>query len=220
MDPYLTDVLACPRCGPSFGLVLRADVMERGRVRRGSLGCPNCRDVFPIENGFADLRAPPRGDLGPGLAGSKSGEAPPAGLVPLALAALLGLENPNPSTVALIGNATALGVELASIVPACAVVGIDDALRLWPFSQFWSRMTTGPALSFRSLALRGVAVDGRLGVPWAREALRVSAPGAKVVVTNADRPATGMRRWLSSLGAELHLDGRVAVTEVSRPSLP
>ena len=61
MNVVLTDHLVCPRCGPPFGLVLLArDVRDR-RVRQGEFGCPNCRDRFPVEGGFADLRPPPRG---------------------------------------------------------------------------------------------------------------------------------------------------------------
>lgn len=55
----LTDLLTCPRCGPSFGLVLLVDQVEERRVRRGWLGCPNCRHDYPIENGAADLRRDP-----------------------------------------------------------------------------------------------------------------------------------------------------------------
>jgi uncharacterized protein YbaR (Trm112 family) len=55
----LTDLLTCPRCGPGFGLVLLVDEVEQRRVQRGWLGCPNCRQDFPVENGVADLRSEP-----------------------------------------------------------------------------------------------------------------------------------------------------------------
>ena len=76
MQLLLTDRLACPRCGPGFGLVLLADRMVDRRVHEGTLGCPNCRDSFTVHAGFADLRAPPRGALQPGLAGPDPARTP------------------------------------------------------------------------------------------------------------------------------------------------
>ncbi len=79
MNVLLTDHLVCPRCGPPFGLVLLArDVRDR-RVRRGELGCSNCRDAFPVKNGFADLRPPPRDPppLEPGGGASGAGGRAP-----------------------------------------------------------------------------------------------------------------------------------------------
>ncbi len=61
MNIGLVDHLVCPRCGPPFGLVLLAHDVQDHRVRAGEFGCPNCRDRFPVEGGFADLRPPPRG---------------------------------------------------------------------------------------------------------------------------------------------------------------
>ncbi len=55
----LTDLLTCPRCGPPFGLVLLVEEVEERRVKRGWLGCPNCRHDYPVENGVADLRRDP-----------------------------------------------------------------------------------------------------------------------------------------------------------------
>jgi uncharacterized protein YbaR (Trm112 family) len=55
----LTDLLTCPRCGPDFGLVLLVHEVEERRVMRGWLGCPNCRNDFPVQNGVADLRREP-----------------------------------------------------------------------------------------------------------------------------------------------------------------
>ncbi|MDE2985426.1 MAG: hypothetical protein OXU69_12040, partial [Gemmatimonadota bacterium] len=65
MNVTLTDHLVCPRCGPPFGLVLLAREVRDRRVCEGEFGCPNCRDRFPVEGGFGDLRPPPRG-VGPG----------------------------------------------------------------------------------------------------------------------------------------------------------
>lgn len=61
----LTDLFACPRCGPGFGLVLLVHEVEGGRVIRGWLGCPNCRHDYPVDNGVADLRLEPDAPVHP-----------------------------------------------------------------------------------------------------------------------------------------------------------
>ncbi|MDE2753719.1 MAG: hypothetical protein OXI83_14170, partial [Gemmatimonadota bacterium] len=63
MNVTLTDHLVCPRCGPPFGLILLAHRVRDRRVQRGEFGCANCRDRFPVEDGFGDLRPPPRGTV-------------------------------------------------------------------------------------------------------------------------------------------------------------
>ncbi len=55
----LTDLLACPRCGPDHGLVLLVDEVQDRRVRNGRLGCPNCRTDYRVRDGVADLRLAP-----------------------------------------------------------------------------------------------------------------------------------------------------------------
>ncbi|KPK62299.1 MAG: hypothetical protein AMS21_07825 [Gemmatimonas sp. SG8_38_2] len=52
----LTDLLTCPTCGPKHGLVLLVQEVEDRRVRTGWLGCPNCRNDYPVNDGVADLR--------------------------------------------------------------------------------------------------------------------------------------------------------------------
>jgi uncharacterized protein YbaR (Trm112 family) len=52
----LTDLLTCPRCGPAHGLVLLVEEVEERRVSSGWLGCPNCRNDYPVVDFVADLR--------------------------------------------------------------------------------------------------------------------------------------------------------------------
>ena len=56
MHIVLTDVLACPRCGPQFGLILLADRVDDRRVLEGVLGCPNCREKYAVRAGLGLLR--------------------------------------------------------------------------------------------------------------------------------------------------------------------
>lgn len=181
MHLLLTDRLTCPRCGPTFGLILLADRLESRRVLEGVLGCPNCRDGFPVVAGFGDLRAPPRGELGEGLAG------PPAEPSPEEadrLTALLGVVG-GPGTVVLVGEPARVGGRVAEALDPVQVVGVDPDLARWPETAGMSRLAAAPGLPFFSSTIRAVALDGRLGDPWTSEAARVVVPKGRVVVVHA-----------------------------------
>ena len=45
----LSEVLACPRCGPPQVMVAVVHESVGHRVTRGFLGCPTCDSRFPIE---------------------------------------------------------------------------------------------------------------------------------------------------------------------------
>ena len=185
MHLLLTDRLSCPRCGPAFGLILLADRMEERRVLDGTLGCPNCRDGFPVCDGFGDLRAPPRGELPGGRAGAP-------GSTDLASAerlwALLGVAE-GPGTLLLVGSAARLAAAVAERTPGVEVVARDADMASWPEAPRVSRMAARPGIPFVSRTLRGVGVDGALGARWLEEAARVAAPLARVVVTDAPADA-------------------------------
>ena len=209
MHLLLTDRLTCPRCGPSFGLILLADRMDERRVVSGSLGCPNCRDRFRVADGFADLRAPPRGELGDGLVGPtgpggvvEASVLPGAGVTTEAspaeaerLAALLGVPH-GPGTLALVGEPARHGPAIAASIEDVQVVGIDPDLRSWPDRPGFSRLVSAPGIPFFSGVLRGVAVDARLGPAWVEEAARVAASMARVVVVQAGEEMAPMLQAL------------------------
>lgn len=181
MHLLLTDRLACPRCGPEFGLILLADRMQERRVVDGTLGCPNCRDGFPVRDGFGDLRAPPRGELPAGRAGEPApadpGEAD-------RLTALLGVVE-GPGTLLLVGSPARVAAAVAERVQGVEVVALDADMARWPDAPRVSRMASRPGIPFFSRTLRGVAVDGALGARWLAEAGRVAARLSRVVVVGA-----------------------------------
>ena len=180
--------------------------MDEGGVLDGSLGCSNCRDTFPVRNGFGDLRAPPRGAIETGFAGPpRNGDAgnghgngcdpgDPGDIGPLALQALLGISG-GAGTVALLGAPAALGEHLATAMTDVQVVGIDPDLARWPSSASWSRLVARPGLPFRSGTLRAVALDGRLGVSWAKDALRACLQRGRLVFVGAEPP---VRAWIEA----------------------
>lgn len=179
MELLLTDRLACPRCGPEFGLILRADRMESRRVHEGVIGCPNCRDAFPVDSGFVDLRPPPRGPVEEWPdADEHSGEELER------IVALLGIPR-GPGTVALIGGPARFAGEVAAAVEGLQVAAISPAAAAWKDVADVSRLVAGPALPFFSRMLRGVVLDGRLDPALLSEAARVIGSGSRVVVLHA-----------------------------------
>ena len=163
-------------------MILLADRLENRRVIEGSLGCPNCRDRFPIEEGFGDLRPPPR---------STDGDAPeiesPASPPAIEVAALLGLSDGSGS-VALIGDMAGHATELSALVRGVEFIGIAPGLRGWEEREGVSRMTAGIVLPFSSGSLRGVGLfaDGDAsmagGASMAGELSRVVATAGRIAV--------------------------------------
>ncbi|MDZ7780866.1 MAG: hypothetical protein U5R14_13175 [Gemmatimonadota bacterium] len=183
MHLLLTDRLSCPRCGPEFGLILLADRLEDRRVLHGTLGCPNCRDAFPVRDGFGDLRAPPRREMPEGLAGMPGGEGE-ADTDADKVIALLGVTQ-GPGTLALVGAPSRHARALADRVDDVHVLAIDPDQKMWPESNGVSRLMATPGLPVYSLSLRGIAIDGRLGSELLAEAARVVVPKGRVVVVHA-----------------------------------
>ena len=134
MHLVLTDRLTCVRCGPTFGLILLADELQERRVIRGSLGCPNCRERYEIEAGFADLRVAPRHELTPRAGrwphmrapGEGDEAALEAGVEATTLRQLLGMGE-GPGYTLLVGRAAAWAARLAEGLPDGAEVVALDA---------------------------------------------------------------------------------------------
>jgi hypothetical protein len=191
-------------------LILIADRLENRRVIEGSLGCPNCRDRFPVEGGFGDLRPPPRStpDEVPDV-------APPASPSALEVAALLGLTD-GPGNVALIGDVAGHATALAGLVPGIEFIGIAPGLRGWEEGEGVSRLNAGASLPFSNGSLRGVGLVAEdsltaAGKPSAAsrpsiaaELTRVVARDGRIAVWGAAGPTAGpaVREWEDALKAE------------------
>ncbi|MDE0899738.1 MAG: hypothetical protein OSA81_12025 [Longimicrobiales bacterium] len=183
MHLLLTDLLTCPRCGPSFGLILLTNQMLDRRVRSGTLGCPNCRDSFEIQDGFADLRHPPRSVL-PKESGHTLPVAPHGRSAPAEadkIVALLGIER-GPGSVVMAGRSAAYAYHLAARVEDLAVVAFGEVTRFWTDAGTVSRVASAPGLPFFSRKMRGIVVDGSLGLAVIHEAARICAPFGRVIV--------------------------------------
>jgi uncharacterized protein YbaR (Trm112 family) len=213
----LTDALTCPRCGPDFGLLVLSDRMEERRVIEGSLGCPNCRSSYPIRNAAADLRAAPSASA----EATASTESPDPVAVdgdaeaPVRLAALMGLAGA--SGLAMVsGPGARHAAAVSALVPELEVVAVTDRPVDAEREPGVSRLAAGDALPFRDGALRAAALTGAAGDARLREALRVLAAGARLVVDPADA-RTAER--LQALGAEVLLaqEGVVVARAPGRP---
>jgi hypothetical protein len=187
MHLLLTDRLTCPRCGPSFGLILLADRLEERRVLEGTFGCPNCRDQLPVHAGFGDLRAPPRGAPPEGRVGDPDVRPEDAGEAERLLA-LVGVTQ-GPGTIVLVGAPARHARSFVERIEGIHVVGSDSDLVDWPDATGVSRMMAGDAIPLHSRSMRGAAVDGRMGAKVVEEAARVVAPRGRVVVVHAEEEA-------------------------------
>jgi hypothetical protein len=199
----VTDRATCARCGPGFGLILLADRVEERRVLEGELGCPNCRERYPIVGGWADLRPPPRGGLPPAPGPGASSDPEEA----FRLGALLGVE-PGPGFLLLAGSAAGASERLAAMLEGIEVVALDPGLRHTPEVPGVSRVEVGHGIPFRPATFRGVALEGDWIRTHLEEAIRVLRPPGRLVLL---RPGPGDAGRLEEAGMELFLVSGKAV---------
>jgi len=188
MHILLTDITTCPVCGPTHGLILRADTMIDRRVRAGALGCPNCRRQYRIDEGVADLIAEGAADPVPAAVPAEYGAD-----MPVRIAALLGLDRA--SGFALIaGPAARFAGEVARLAPEFEIVG--DAAHAQAADGV-SRMLSGPGIPFYAEKLRGVWLSGASAAMRIAEGARVLHPLGRLVVQPAPLDA---RERLADVG--------------------
>lgn len=200
MHLLLTDRLTCTRCGPSFGLILFAERIDERRVIEGSLGCPNCRDRYPIRGGIGDLRPQPRAALPDAAPGPDTTEADRELVAAVAAAMGLGVGGGN---ALLATGAADLARGLADTLEEMEFVVTDPAARGWPEERGVSRLVAEPTLPFFDGTVRGAAIAAAsLDEGRAAEIARVLAPRHRLVVLDPD-------------GAVASLVQRVGLTELT-----
>ena len=206
MHILLTDLLTCPRCGPGFGLILLGDRIENRRVLEGVLGCPNCRERYPVRKGFGDLRAPPRSSLPAVLPPAPADDEETVTRV----AALLGVRE-GPGYLVLAGPVARAAPALAGLLERVEVVTMAPELREWKEEEGVSRLTASPGLPFQSRRIRGVFLDGPSGASFLEEAVRVVGPGGRIVVRGGEG---GGRKTLEEGGLEVLVEEEETVVAV------
>ena len=184
MNPQLTERLLCPRCGPGFGLVLRADRVADGRVLDGFLGCSNCRVLYPVAGGVADLRHPPRSRSHRRARGVRPpARADAAEAETLRLAALIGVAR-GPALIAVAGDLAARASELASLLPDVEVVALAHRFGFSP-PPGASYLMASERLPLRDGSLAGIGLTGSWAELLLGEATRCLARDGRIVLLGA-----------------------------------
>ncbi|MCY4646632.1 MAG: hypothetical protein OXE73_07145 [Gammaproteobacteria bacterium] len=183
MNPQLTERLICPRCGPRFGLVLRADQVEEGSVVDGFLGCSNCRVLYPVARGVADLRHPPRSRTHRRARAVPPPTADASAPETLRLAALIGVAR-GPALIAVAGNLAGRASGLASLLPDVEVVALAPRFDFRPPGGA-SWLMASQRLPLRDGSLAGIALAGSWAEPLLDDAARCLAPAGRIVLLGA-----------------------------------
>jgi hypothetical protein len=198
MHLLVTDRLACPHCGPRFGLVLVADRLENRRVLEGFFGCANCQARYPVRSGFGDLRVAPGTIQGMGKSGPA--EATPRGEAATGeagtLAALLGL-TAGSGFLLITGRSVRHASELSRMGEGFEILAAHLELAHSAEQEGVSRMAMGDQFPFRSASLRGVVLEGRSGLDALPEGVRVMTPGSRLVLVD---PPAGGREGMEEAG--------------------
>ena len=172
----LTDHLRCvAEHDESYVVLLPDEVVDRS-VRRGTLGCPVCGEVYHIRDGVLEAG---------GVPAPADGEEVPAGD---ALAALAGLGGPGGYMV-LTGAAGRRWEEVSAAVPGVHLVLVNPPADVREARGM--SVLRGSRLPLQSRSMRAVVLGAPHGgdPAWVEEAARVVLPGLRVVGHGA-APAT------------------------------
>lgn len=178
-----------------------ADRVADRRVRDGFLGCPNCRERYPVRGGLVDLRLPGQEVLLEPEAVAEPG-ARAGGEAAVRLAALMGVGEG--SGVALIvGRGARHAAGVASLVPGLEVAVLGGGVEDWGEGAGVSRVVSGGGLPFRSGGLGAVALTGESAVSLEAEGARVVGLGGRLVLDGA---AAGAVERLRAAGLTVLVD--------------
>jgi uncharacterized protein YbaR (Trm112 family) len=182
MHIELTEMLRCPETHPEGMLVLSTGEMLGRMVRSGLVGCPVCRNEYPIRDGIVDFTGSgERGAVPDRTATSPAPRSPlPAPDAPT-IQALLELSGPG-GFVVLLGAGARHAVGLAALMPGIHFIGINVPPDLEELPVL-SLLRSERGVPLRKSIARGVVVGVDLGAePWLLEAERVLLRGRRVVV--------------------------------------
>lgn len=201
MHILLTDILTCPRCGPGFGLILRADRAEERCVLAGMLGCSNCREKYEIHDGIVDFGAAPESI-------SPSADAAAA----VRLAGIMGVTE-GPAFLMLAGPASAHAAAIAQMVEEVEVLTIGAAAAADDGPGINRIYAGGPQLPIASGRVAAVALSGTAATALLDEGARTVSPLGRLVLDPAPPDAAqklqrhGMRIAAQQDGAAVALRG-------------
>jgi hypothetical protein len=185
----LVDALRCPVDHGDTWLVASIAEWSGRHIMRGTLGCPICQAVYPVEGGAADFT----GSAGDGDAGKRA-SAPPADEASLLrLAAQLDLRESG-GIVLLAGGYAAMASALEAVTAAhyVAMAGPGDPASLTAPEDVLLRIRD--RLPFAAGSVRAVAIEGMLlHALDAGEIARVLRAGGRLVAPGAAPLPPGIR---------------------------
>ena len=177
MHIVLTDVLAYPRCGPAFGLILLAHQVENRRVLDGVLGCPNCREKYPVDDGLGRLRAE-FDEVAPVPVPAPTADG---GEEAVRLAALAGVTE-GPALLLLAGPGARLAPAIAALLEGVEIVAAGGGLQRWAETPGVSRIEVGGTLPLYSRRLHAAVLSGDAADVLLEEGARVVGPIGRLVL--------------------------------------
>ena len=197
----VTEILRCPRAHDESFVVCVAYAMDGRQVARGVIGCPVCREEFPIRDGVLDFTegtgaqghggtdvpahrrtGAPTDESGTPArrhAGTHSGE--PAGtLTAEATATFLALEGRG-GYVLLAGSAARLARDLAALVPGVHLLCVNAPLEAERVPEC-SYVASLGGFPIKTAQVRGVVLGADcVAEPWLAEGVRVLLHGLRLV---------------------------------------
>lgn len=203
MDVALSDLLTCPRCGPTYGLILLPDEVVGRRVVAGVLGCANCRERYPVRGGVADLRvgaadgdrvSDPDPDADPDVDPDVDPDAA------VRLAALLDLAEGG-GTVLLAGPGASRAAALSRLVSEVRVVVVGVGAGGAGGGEV-SVLRSDVGLPLRAGSLRGVSLTG-VRSEQVEEGARLLGAGGRLVL---DPAPEGARSRVEAAGLRVLLE--------------
>lgn len=172
----LSEILACPSCGPPQALVAVVFASEGRRVLDGFLGCPGCDSRFPITSAVVRFEPEDGAVQRPVSPGTLPDETP------LLIAALLDLSRGRGHVLLGHGLAEA-AVELAGLAPGWEVICLETAEAPTAGPVAVSRLVVGARpLPLQPGMLGAMALAGEPALELLPEAQRLLVRGGRLVV--------------------------------------